>query len=983
MRLHQRAEESSRTIAPAITSPLSAVGAASGLRATLQRSPLQGPEAPVSAAATWGSAALGPVSAVDRMTAHLQMRAKDPMAAIGMGAGGRVSPLPGEKTPDKNDPNTSAEHDDVRHESPSTGPPSVDAGEVRSRLGAGSSLPVPVVQKFESAYGHDLSSVRVHSSNSMADQLGARAFTVGRDVAFAPGEYRPGTTEGDRLIGHELAHVVQQSGGEGTVQGAGLSEDAYEREADHAADRALSGHRVPQLSAVGARVQRDPKKDAAAPAAAPADKDAGAAPSTDEPQGSAAPQMSKEDARRILYARTTLSKVKPLDSAATSTLENALKHSTAYAIIKERDDAAKRLAAKTEELDEARYNQQDQAGPPSDESVAQTTSLSTEVKALTDDVNRLQTLVRGILLGLNVSEEEIVRYVSVDFPEMFVLRAKQIAIAQLDENEEMAELEWLHYKDVCTSRSDGGPEARNGLRAAAGELSSQQQAIQELEMHLSEAHKDLPPGGVPDGEHSSSSRYDLAREEETQARIIKMRADLSTRRAELGLKYPILYREEIDVARLAKASDEDLGTMVGETIGEILANIEATKANIQEDKLKIWRLDNIVNMAVQDLGVERNRTLLDVIEARRQAEAQQEADSEAVATGIKALALTAAVIASLATMNPGPLVAVSFVLSAVEVVDRTGTNAVRGAARDVSLDPAVAQMISETPEYGWLILAVANVVLSGSQLVKIVSELRAAMVAFDTFAAVANRSLPPDAARRIIQAARQFRFTGVNLASQIRGIGAAFAEVDRAKIGLALARYAKDAFTSAFLDLSNANRILPMTEEAIMAASGPERGAELVAKYITRAGANVKYGGCFDPVTRTIFIAGDSTVGGVAGTVIHELTHHFQRAFELSMLTNYTFYAELQAHLAQQGFLLRAAADYGEEVVPEASRWMLTANDAEIAARITKAYLVRPDPAIGLSRAALDDILEQMMDNQMRMIDRKAKLFEALREKVQ
>src|SRR3954471_20874347 len=40
----------------------------------------------------------------------------------------------------------------------------------------------------------------------------ARAFTLGRDIAFAPGEYAPGTAQGRRLIAHELAHVVQQTG---------------------------------------------------------------------------------------------------------------------------------------------------------------------------------------------------------------------------------------------------------------------------------------------------------------------------------------------------------------------------------------------------------------------------------------------------------------------------------------------------------------------------------------------------------------------------------------------------------------------------------------------------------------------------------------------------------------------------------------------------------------------------------------------------
>lgn len=185
----------------------------------------------------------GSPSSADQMSAHLQLRARDPMAAIGMSPGGRASPLPGSKS---DEPEASA------------GPPEVDASRARSLLGAGTPLPAPTAQKFSKAYGHDLSDVRIHKSHPMPDQVGARAFTVGKDVAFAPGQYQPGTTEGDRLIGHELAHVVQQAGGESAVQGAGLSNDGYEKEADHAADLALSGGVAPRLTRVGRSLQKAP-----------------------------------------------------------------------------------------------------------------------------------------------------------------------------------------------------------------------------------------------------------------------------------------------------------------------------------------------------------------------------------------------------------------------------------------------------------------------------------------------------------------------------------------------------------------------------------------------------------------------------------------------------------------------------------------------------------------------------------------------------
>jgi hypothetical protein len=67
--------------------------------------------------------------------------------------------------------------------------------------------------RFEGVFGADFSSVRVHDdaqSNAQARSLDAVAFTQGSDIHFGAGAYQPGTQDGDRLIAHELTHVVQQ-----------------------------------------------------------------------------------------------------------------------------------------------------------------------------------------------------------------------------------------------------------------------------------------------------------------------------------------------------------------------------------------------------------------------------------------------------------------------------------------------------------------------------------------------------------------------------------------------------------------------------------------------------------------------------------------------------------------------------------------------------------------------------------------------------
>jgi hypothetical protein len=76
----------------------------------------------------------------------------------------------------------------------------------------GSHLPEQVRQRMETAMGHDFSHVRIHTggtAGAQAKQINAHAFTAGSHIYFGSGEFQPGTTQGDRLIAHELTHVIQ------------------------------------------------------------------------------------------------------------------------------------------------------------------------------------------------------------------------------------------------------------------------------------------------------------------------------------------------------------------------------------------------------------------------------------------------------------------------------------------------------------------------------------------------------------------------------------------------------------------------------------------------------------------------------------------------------------------------------------------------------------------------------------------------------
>ena len=79
----------------------------------------------------------------------------------------------------------------------------------------GAALPQAVRTELEQAFGADLSEMRVHhdgAAQAAARLEEARAFTAGRDVYFGQGAFDPGSVEGKRLLAHEVAHVLQQTG---------------------------------------------------------------------------------------------------------------------------------------------------------------------------------------------------------------------------------------------------------------------------------------------------------------------------------------------------------------------------------------------------------------------------------------------------------------------------------------------------------------------------------------------------------------------------------------------------------------------------------------------------------------------------------------------------------------------------------------------------------------------------------------------------
>lgn len=113
--------------------------------------------------------------------------------------------------------------------------------------------------EMEARFGEDFGDVRIHAdtrAHASARGLLAKAYTIGRHIAFSVGRYLPGTDEGRRLLAHELTHVVQQRRG-GSAPPLNASAP-HEYEAAAVSRAASAGQAVSVQGATGVGLARAP-----------------------------------------------------------------------------------------------------------------------------------------------------------------------------------------------------------------------------------------------------------------------------------------------------------------------------------------------------------------------------------------------------------------------------------------------------------------------------------------------------------------------------------------------------------------------------------------------------------------------------------------------------------------------------------------------------------------------------------------------------
>jgi hypothetical protein len=130
----------------------------------------------------------------------------------------------------------------------------------------GKPLDMSVRTFMQSRFGHDFSGVRVHTdakAERSARSVNALAYTVGNNIVFGHGQYKPENYEGQQLLAHELTHVLQQGAKNPVVNDAlviSQSNDFYEQQADEYASKVVNSQRntssIPALIETNVLIQR-------------------------------------------------------------------------------------------------------------------------------------------------------------------------------------------------------------------------------------------------------------------------------------------------------------------------------------------------------------------------------------------------------------------------------------------------------------------------------------------------------------------------------------------------------------------------------------------------------------------------------------------------------------------------------------------------------------------------------------------------------
>lgn len=707
----------------------------------------------------------------------------------------------------------------------------------------------------------------------------------------------------------------------------------------------------------------------------PAATDAGATPA---PAPEAPAKLSPADERRLVFARTTLANVKPLPEADEKTLVKLIPGSPILQLIQERDELRKRLSDTVDARDAGRTASRDGTDPQGDPGmIPGGPAGATWAEAIEDFQDRLFDLNQAIRDGCHAlgipNEEALVDLVEDRFPSLFLERAKTIALQVLTENEAVARKEAQRFgvvlgtedtdvlglgelmgvdmrMNTATPGAGGDPAAFAGIRAGAKELAELNAKIDAVDAGVDHRALDERNRQLADEEDMdwqtmegqrppSVSPISKALDEERGA---AMTAFLK-RKTELGLTYPILTRIH-DFAALAVAPDAQIQSITGREVLGILSDIRKTKEAIADGDLKVWHLNDVFDMTMQDLGVTADSPLMKSVAKHVE---EEERDESILDIAIAAIGFTAAILAAIPSAGTSLVIGGAVVATTAGLYQLNKSATAYGAekaAENVALDATVADISRKEPDMGAVVFDLVGLGLDAADVVKAVKVLgtpiRTARATGDLSelarAAAAVEGLGENGTRILLSTIARESAVQTNITNVIEAVGKRFRGTDLAKIEATLARHGETLVKQGFDDLKAANRIRPLTEEALEEVYGYERMQVMLTKHkVMRAD------GFYDPSTGYIFLKGGN-VDELGGVTLHEVVHYLQETYRPNMST---FLMEFEAYVAQRDYLRRLI---GSGVDPDVAfprwKWLAEADEAAIFGHLSSdAYkLYRP-----------------------------------------
>jgi hypothetical protein len=250
-----------------------------------------------------------------------------------------------------------------------------------------------------------------------------------------------------------------------------------------------------------------------------------------------------------------------------------------------------------------------------------------------------------------------------------------------------------------------------------------------------------------------SVMVDIARLSENQQRLPQLEDAYKQAFNEEIVKFPILGARDYEPGTFSNASYEDLVKVTGGVVDEVIENIDDVRKQIDKNNLKLWNLENVIELTMLDLGIQDNEVLTAAVQAHI---AREEADESFLHKALVALAITTTLIAGmLGTPLLGTIVGAAWgtYFLATDIAEYRRES----SAEYVSFDPEFADISIKEPTLTWIVLDVVFLGLDASTLVRGLRPFARALTAtrsaedFAAFARATRAALPEGAAEGLLQ----------------------------------------------------------------------------------------------------------------------------------------------------------------------------------------------------------------------------------------